>query len=442
MACPNLLVVMSDQQRRDSLGAYGNVFVETPHLDAFARDATVFDRACTVWPICTPARATMWTGLYPHRHGIEANIYGASRALERGPDSPGTVFDRLRDAGYATGYVGKWHLGRERPACFEHWHGFNSLGSHWEDGRHDFQGGRYMADLETDLAIGLVRDAVRARRPFALVLSWYPPHDPYLAPAAILERYRGKGIPFPGYYAAITALDVNFGRLMAALEQCGARDDTLIAYTSDHGDTFRYREGMPHKMACFDDAIRIPLVVAAPGGRRDARRSDAAVGLQDLAPTLLDYAGVDDATGMQGRSLRPWIEGAEPPADGANYVQNRHWPHFRFVARGSIDYRPVGPWVQRCLRTRAWKLILTRDGPSSLYDLVRDPEEELDLWGTPKDDDYDRYRHFGDHSGVVRTLAAELATHADAIGDRVGVDLATRAMAGPVVPYVWGPPAG
>jgi hypothetical protein len=121
-------------------------------------------------------------------------------------------------------------------------------------------------------------------------------------------------------------------------------------------------------------------------------------------------------------------------------VENVHWRHFRFVARGSVDYRAVGPWVQRCVRTPAWKLVLTRDGPSSLLDLINDPEEELDLWAVPHDDDYDRYRHFDDHTAVVRTLARVLGDRAEALGDRVGVELATRAQSEPVVPYDWGHP--
>ncbi len=127
---PNLLVVMPDQQRMDSLGCYGNVFVETPAVDALAAGGVRFSKAFTTYPICTPARATMWTGAYPHSHAIVRNVYEEPDAFASRGAIKTTVFHLLKDAGYATAYIGKWHLGDENPGCFDHWNAFNSQGGH------------------------------------------------------------------------------------------------------------------------------------------------------------------------------------------------------------------------------------------------------------------------------------------------------------------------
>jgi arylsulfatase A len=115
---------MSDQQRLDTLGCYGNKFVETPSLDNVATEGARFANCFTPWPVCTPARASMWTGVYPHAHGVIENVYGSDDALESIALVSGTVFDKLKESGYATAYFGKWHLGEKNPVAFDVWEGF------------------------------------------------------------------------------------------------------------------------------------------------------------------------------------------------------------------------------------------------------------------------------------------------------------------------------
>src|SRR5262245_12293272 len=155
---PNILLIMADMQRSDALGCYGNVFVQTPNIDRLAGAGIRFTSCFTPFPLCTPARATLWTGVYPHAHNVIGNVYGVGNAFSAFGHVRTLVFDRLKAAGYATAYFGKWHLGEENPGCFDVWKAHNSLGGHWVDGRQAMQGGIYLADRETDEGIAFLRE--------------------------------------------------------------------------------------------------------------------------------------------------------------------------------------------------------------------------------------------------------------------------------------------
>ncbi len=353
---PNIVLVMSDQQRMDTLSCYGNRFTETPETARMAAAGMCFDTALTPWPVCTPARATAWTGVYPSTHRLIDNLYGVDNAFATHSAVKRTLFDHLQDAGYRTAHFGKWHLGETQPPFFDHWEeSFNSRRGHWIDGRLD---GEYRPDRATDAATRWIGLQARAERPFAMLLSFYPPHDPYSAPERFYAPYRGRGVPFAGYYAAVSALDHDLGRVRSALAAAGLAENTVVLYFSDHGDTFWYRREGEHKFVCHDDAIRIPLLVEGPG-IAPGSRSDLAVGLQDLAPTLLDIAGAGIPPAMQGRSLLPLLQGRRP----------EHWRDGFYVE----NITHVSAIHQRAWRTDAWKLIVSADGRHELYDLARRP---------------------------------------------------------------------
>ncbi|MCZ8097566.1 MAG: sulfatase-like hydrolase/transferase [Burkholderiales bacterium] len=405
---PNVVLVFSDQQRMDSIGAYGNRFVATPELDAMAANGMRFTRAFTPWPVCTPARATMWTGAYPHAHGLIDNVYGVANAFD-GPAARlrTTVFDRLQDAGYLTAHFGKWHLGEEQPAFFDVWEEcFNSRLGHWVDGKRD---GVYRPDRQTDASLAFLRRQAARDQPFVMVQSYYPPHDPYTAPRRFYEHYRDRGVPFAGYYAAVTALDGCLGRIRATLRETGLDRDTVLVYYSDHGDTFWYRREGEHKFVCHDDAIRIPFIAEGPGIAAGSV-CPLPVGLQDLAPTMVDLAGAAPMAPQHGRSLAPLLRGERPPWRDDYYVQN-------------ITH--VSKIEQRCVRTDAWKLIASANGAHELYDLRDDPEEELDLFLTPRPDgEFRRYEHFPDFAREIEALAARMRSTAAGMGDTRGVEIA------------------
>ena len=405
---PNIVLVCTDQQRMDSLACYGNRFVESPGTDAMAAAGMTFDRAFTPWPVCTPARGTMWTGVYPHAHGVIDNVYGIDNAFRTHAKVGETVFDGLQAAGYLTAHFGKWHLGEAQPPFFDVWEeSFNSRVGHWIDGKLD---GEYRPDRATDASIAFLEGRRPGDRPFVMVQSYYPPHDPYSAPKRFYEPYRGQGVPFAGYYAAVSALDHNLARIRSALQRTGLKDNTYVVYYSDHGDTFWYRREGEHKFVCHDDAIRIPFIVEGPGIAAGSR-SVAPVGLQDLTPTLLDLAGAEVSQKLHGRSVRPLLAGHKP-ADWRDdyYVQN---------------VTHISGIEQRCVRTERWKLIAAANGAHELFDLETDPEEELDVFLTPRPDgEFRRFTHYPDYAPVIADCVERMRRHARTIGDDRGMELA------------------
>ena len=413
MEKPNIILLMTDQQRWDSLGCNGNKFVSTPNLNRLAAEGANCSNSFTPWPVCTPARATMWTGVYPHQHQVIYNTYNMDNLLKETAHEQRTVFESMQEAGYTTAYFGKWHLGEKDPGMFDVWEGFNSLGGHWVDNKRD---GVYKPNQQTDQMIAFIKQQSKIGEPFFAVNGYYPPHDPYTAPKQFYEPYRGKGVPYAGYYAAVTAIDHNVGRLMTALNELGLTENTIVVYYSDHGDMFSYR-GSDHKFTCHEDSIKIPMIFRWPKSIEAGLVIDQFIGLQDLMPTVLDWAGLAIPDYLHGRSITPLLKGESVSWREAYYTQN--------ITRG--------PFIeQRCIRTNEWKLILTRPvsslrgymGNHELYDLINDPEEELNLYETPRTDGHNQYLHFPPYTNVIAELARLLKHHAQEINDSLGEDLA------------------
>ena len=415
---PNILLIMTDQQRRDSLGCYGNTFTHTPHVDRLAREGARFEQSYTPWPVCTPARATMWTGVYPHAHKVIENVYGVENALAAASGIKGTLFSALRSAGYATAYFGKWHLGEADPGTFDVWRGFNSAGGHWTEGARDTT---YKPDVQTDQSIAFLEEQASHDDPFLIVQAYYPPHQPYTAPRRFMYRYRDLGVPFPGYYAAVDAIDENVGRILEALDATGKAENTLVIFYSDHGETFNYRRESRNKFVCYDESIRIPFIVRWPGHVAPGSAPGQFMGLQDLMPTLLEVAGVEPPHPMHGRSLVPLLKAEAPAWREAYYVENT-------TILGTEGLRILHGRIQRCLRTPEWKLILSEDRSGELYYLKDDPEEELNLYVTPRTDPHHQFLHLPSYASVVLDLARKLGSYAKEIGDPVGVEFADTAI--------------
>ena len=339
---PNVLVVMSDQQRPDSCGTYGQHLEVTPVLDALAARGTTFDRAFTVQPVCGPARASMQTGRYPTAIGCWRN--GLSL-----PTGVPTVADRMGGLGYRTGYVGKWHLASDRGPGLapgrrpERWerapvppsrrggyrdvwvaadaleHTSGAYGGHLFDEageRVELDG--YRVDAVTDVAIERLA-RLDDDHPFLLWVSYLEPHHQNDRGRTIgptgwaasfadfdlpgdLRRWRGDWRwNYAQYLAACASIDANLGRLLAALDASGRLEDTVVVFTSDHGSHFRTRN-LEYKRSPHDASIRVPLVIAGPGFDGGARRSDLVTHL-DLLPTLVEVAG-GAATDVDGAPLQ------------------------------------------------------------------------------------------------------------------------------------------
>lgn len=418
---PNLIVFLTDQQRWDTTGLAGNPMGLTPNFDRLARRGTHLPHTFTAQPVCGPSRSCLQTGLYP-------TVTGCFRNGIPLPADATTIAHRLGDAGYDTGYIGKWHLAGSDPVVeaqrggYRHWLAANAL-EHTSDAyrcelydaddRSVLLPG-YRVDALTDAAIRFVAEP--RERPFFLFLSLLEPHqqnhrDDYPAPEGYAERYLSPWTPpdlaalggssrrhLPGYYGMVRRLDEALGRLQDALRSLGQEERTVVLYTSDHGNHFRTRNG-EYKRSCHEASIHVPAALWGPGfwGGGEV---DRLVSLIDLPPTLLEACGVEVPAELQGRSIGPLLGGGGERWQDDVYVQ--------------ISEAEVG----RAVRTRRWKYGVSaphadphrdagagRYGEAHLYDLLADPYELDNLAGLES------------HAGVAGVMRERLRRRMAAAGE-------------------------
>jgi arylsulfatase A-like enzyme len=395
---PDVFILLTDQQRADAFGAAGATDVRTPSMDRLARQGVLFTHAFAATPQCSPSRAALLTGRYPHRTGVMGNTggegggaaasggvpAGMSGALDRSIPALGQVFSA---AGYETAYFGKWHLGGN-PGQY----GFDVHDAVVHDPS--------LARRVVDFMQG--RAANGARKPLLLVASWINPHDVYSVlselppdaralaevrvPSNLVDALQQKpfpqrhyleadqGRPFVGadggmwrryrafYNGLVEKVDREIGLVLDAVER---RDKpSITVFTSDHGD-LGGAHGLPYKgPAMYDELIRVPLAIAWPGGI-SAGRSDALVTLIDLLPTLCDLTGVPAPPGVDGLSLRPLLERRE----------SRRQAWRRDMIFGEYYGKQAWRVPIRMVRTARWKYVRYLGYGEELYDLTADPGE-------------------------------------------------------------------
>ena len=397
---PNVIVFFTDQQRWDTTGLHGNPMGLTPNLDRLGREHTHAAHSFTCQPVCGPARSGLQTRLYATTTGCHRN------AIPLPADSR-TMAHYFADAGYQTGYIGKWHLHDSDvkgavPASarfgYQYWLASNVLEFTsdaydtvlYDNDEREVRLPGYRVDAVTDAAIRYV-DTHRDD-PFFLFISYIEPHhqnhlDDYPPPDGYRETYTGGWVPpdlaalggsthqhLGGYYGMVKRLDEAYGRLQDALKSLALDGDTIVLFTADHGCHFKTRNG-EYKRSCHESSIRVPTVFSGPGFRGGGQLQQL-VSLIDLPPTLLDAAGLDIPEQMQGRSLMPLLRGGDDD-----------WPEEVFV---QISEAQVG----RAVRTSRWKYGVDapeaqgRDAAGSdeyqeqyLYDLHADPYELNNLIG-------------------------------------------------------------
>lgn len=396
----NLLLVFADQMRGQDFGAAGNRRLITPSLDRLAAEGTLLTSAIANCPVCTPSRGCLLTGLNPLTHGAVANDVPIRT------DVP-SIATLLRAAGYRTGYIGKWHLdgvprdrftppGPRRLGFDDYWAAWNCSHQYF-DGKYYLNADevRHLDGYEPDAQTRLAARFIEGHRdePFALVLSWGPPHAPYeQVPQEFLDRYDPSAIELrpnvsPGsrreadgcrlmlaqYYAAITALDANLGALMQTLEELDLAEDTLLVFTSDHGDMLG-SQGTEKKEKPWEESILVPLVMRAPRLLPAGRRMDVLTSLMDLPPTLLELLGVGAPEGMDGRSVAPFLLGQRDDVPrsvpiGIPIIVDQGW------TQGMREWRGV--------RTARHTYARTHDGGWLLYDNLADPYQQHNLVDAP-----------------------------------------------------------
>ncbi len=401
---PNLLYVFADQMRGMDMGCAGNPDVQTPAMDRLAAEGAMFSRAYSNCPVCTPSRAMLLSGQYPLTCRTVAN----DLPLPTGIKSFGTL---CRDAGYHTGYVGKWHLDGVPRSGFTppgpRRHGFD-FWAVWNCA-HDYFHGRvfrdtdevidlpgYEPDAQTDIALEFLDGC--GEDPFCLFVSWGPPHNPYdqvpqeyrsmYDPEAITLRpnfrdilpgeglYRGEDArrSLCDYYAHISALDANLGRLLDSLDQRGLADNTIVVFSSDHGDML-WSQGMLRKQQPWEESIRIPFLVRRPGQIPAGHRPQTLLSVADQGPSLLSLMEVEAPAAMEGADLSPAMLGQSDEGPSSVFIMD-------VITLDEAYAQGLRAW--RGVRTARHTYARFIDGePWVLYDNEQDPYQERNLIADP-----------------------------------------------------------
>ncbi|PSL06842.1 choline-sulfatase [Haloactinopolyspora alba] len=445
MSQPNILLICTDQQRFDAVGAYGNPDVATPNLDRLAEQGVVFDNCYVQSPVCGPSRASLMTGRYVPSHGLHAN------GVDLEPHEE--LFSRgLADAGYDCGLAGKFHLGachagRSEPRLDDGFRIFRWAHDPYpgspENAYHQWLEARF-PDLYASVmrggageytwdtvpteahyshwigteTIDFLRSSRDESKPFFFVANFFDPHHGFGAPREYVDRYDPDALSSPvtrdgeldgkppifadaskesyagrargytdysddelmrtraAYYAMVSLVDDEVGRILAALDEAGLADDTIVVFTSDHGEMLGDHQLMLKGPFMYECAVRVPLIVRWPGTAEPGTRRSELVQWIDLAPTFLQAAGVDVPTRVQGTSLAGLIAGTDDDW--------RDWALCHYRDSGNPYDPPVHVTM---LRHDHWKLVVHHGPPSTarertgeLYDLAADPAELTNLW--------------------------------------------------------------
>lgn len=396
-APPNFIFIFADDLGTPPVGAYGNPFYQTPHIDTLARDGMTFTAAYAACPVCSPTRAALMTGQYPARTRITDFIPGNAFASERLrqpewqkflPLSATTIAEELAARGYATALFGKWHLARaytgpESIAEGPDRQGFQEVFiTHKPKANADPECDAHGVESTTARALEFIE---RHRAwPFFLYLPHNTIHAPVMAPRALVEKHRARpGSDRPENSPVIAAmmeqLDASVGRILAKLEALGLRENTLVIFYGDNGGLLKDAAQAPHrggKAQLHEGGIRVPLLIRWPGVIAAGRVSDAPVTTVDFFPTLLELTGqpaAPDAV-IDGLSLVGHLRGGPAPARPAIFW---HYPHYHSAGDGG----PAG-----AVRAGDWKLVeyyehtVTKTGRApELYNLRDDPAETRNL---------------------------------------------------------------
>ena len=478
---PNILFVLTDQQRLDSMAAYGNHWIDARHMDALAARSFVFENTYCTQPVCTPARASLLSGLYPHTTGVVRN----NIALPVDTASLG----ELMPESYYNAYMGKWHLGDDVVAqrgfdtwiAIEDFHrkyyskkayrhiepAYNDwLRSHglqpppWTTSYEAWAGGARLTEEQTQagflghVASEFIRDYAsgsHADSPWTLMVNFFEPHPPYTGPlnrlydpdslevgSAFMQRpdsgslvnrlradfyLQGGNNPLgmeggdvhdttteagwrklrAQYFANVTLVDRQLGKILAALEASGQADNTVVVFSSDHGE-MAGDHGMCEKRNLYEEATRVPLLIHVPWlNKGTAQRLPGSISHVDILPTLLELSGAEAPTNIHGRSLMGVLRGESTLAENDAFVE---WNGMgdRNLGSSAINRMVAVPW-RSVITPERFKLNLSPGDQCELYDLGNDPHEMRNLFDEPA------------HKDRIRDMAARIRVWQDETQD-------------------------
>ena len=432
---PNILWYCTDQQRFDTIGALGNPHVRTPSIDRLVARGVAMTHAYCQSPICTPSRSSFMTGMYPIR------LHNTRNGNETFPAYPPVITKLIANSGYECGLIGKFHLQsaghRTEPRIddgFSYWKFSHAPRDDWKRGHHyaDWvheRGGDldelrnsedrvppeyHQTTWATECALEFIERQQERAKPWLLNINIYDPHPPFIPPKSYADRFDPKAMPGPhfrdsdlaqqaklasldfqdevhtpeehdakraqaSYYAMISQIDDQFARILDRLEQSGQGRDTVILFTSDHGETLGDHGLMYKGCRFYEGLVRVPLIFSWPGVFLEDQRSDALVELLDMTASITDLCGLDQPEYMQGRSLLPLLRGEAP--------LGRHRDSVRCEYVDALDTHFTGgtPTFGTMYRTERYKLCMYHNkNLGELFDLRTDPWEFEDLWDSPE----------------------------------------------------------
>ncbi len=471
---PNLLFIWTDEQRADTMAAYGNGKIHAPNLNTLARESIVFENAYVTQPVCTPSRSTVLTGLWPHTSGCTMNNIPLKRETPCFPEL-------INDSDYRTAYMGKWHLGDEIFAQhgFEEWisieDGYSRYYSKDRDRKqrsdyHHFllekgyqpdSGGRFSRSFAARRPIEHCKpkfleikacDFLRRHRnePFILYVNFLEPHMPFFGPLdnehdpkeVILPsnfhdpleaneplRYRVKREACikhygPGeneyrqligrYWGLVTQVDRSVGAILQTLEILGLADNTIVVYTSDHGDMMGAHQ-LVEKSVMYGEAVKVPWLMRIPWLTKQQQVMKGRFSHIDLVPTLLELMGKPDEKKFPGRSLVPPIKSGRPaprdvfiqwnPKSGALKVKKGGT---KLALKDQLK-RVENEHTRTVITPNGWKLCLSDVEKCQLFDLNDDPGETTNLYDS------------GQHQDVINRLTKKIRRWQESVQDTVVV---------------------
>ncbi|MGD9496628.1 MAG: sulfatase-like hydrolase/transferase [Armatimonadota bacterium] len=460
MRRPSLLFLYTDEQAAETMAAYGNELIQTPNLDRLAAQSLVFERAYVTQPVCTPSRASLLTGLYPHTCGCTRNNDPLDEAVQ-------CLTELAELSGYRTAHMGKWHLGDEifPQHGFEEWvsieDGYRQYYNPWRDRDRHCDYWHWLVDrgiepppsadgfnpfprsftarlpeehskpaFLAERATQFIREC--GEDPFVLYVNFLEPHMPFFGPrdgehdpadvplpgnfhappppdaplkARLLhEHYRKMGISgmplqteddwrrlIAHYWGLCSLVDTYAGRILDALQSAGRAEDTIVVFTSDHGDMMGAHQ-LVGKTVMYEEAVRVPLMLRVPWLEQPVGRIRAPVSQVDLVPTLLDLMGRLVPAHLQGRSWRPHLHRPESfperdvviewngPDNGVTDVRARGLPdHLAHMTSYDEAYASITAQVRTIITPTGWKLNVSPIGEHELFNLREDPGETRNL---------------------------------------------------------------
>ena len=428
---PNILWICTDQQRWNTIHSLGNPYIKTPNIDRIVKSGVSFTNAFCQVPACTPSRASFLTGMYP------STVHDCMNGTDHWPEAAPLVTKLLKDAGYDCGLSGKLHLStaqghnpEQRPKDDGYREFWFSHSPHQGGDKNQYlvwlkkqgytykqvkamPGKRQAALHQTTWCTNKAIDFIKEKRegPWEFSLNIFDPHPPFDPPQSYVERFDIPNLPGPlfrksdmvqqtklsdimfqsvpedpakfdgkllqaKYWAQIELIDENVGRLLNTLKETGQLENTIIIYSSDHGDMLG-DHGLRYKGCRFyEGLIHVPLIFSWPGHFQGNLQADALVELIDIAPTLLEVAGVKIPERMEGKSLLPILTGKADPHHHREFVRSTFY--------NSLRNKKGAPSYATMIRTKNSKLVVYHGhNKGELYDLVRDPGEFTNLWNDP-----------------------------------------------------------